>query len=164
MLGWACTVHPIKKIWTIVYSSISYILISHDLNCLPLPEHLSSPLVFSGVRVIRSLVLCVCFVDRSFVLLSFFFWPLSCLFFFWPLSCLFFDIRILITPLVSSNASWIKFSLNIFYCAYTIGLDSKLYQLIWSHLLTKYTHEIMTAKQNTNNRHLICWHWSIRWK
>jgi hypothetical protein len=29
-----------------------------------LPEHLSSPLVFSGVRVTRSLVLYVCFVDR----------------------------------------------------------------------------------------------------
>ena len=117
MLGWACTVHPIKKIWTIVYSSICYILISHDLNCLPLPEHLSSPLVFSGVRVIRSLVLCVCFVDRSFVLLSFFFWPLSCLFFFWPLSCLFFFfwtlsclfffyLWILNTSLVSSSLSW----------------------------------------------------------
>ena len=35
--------------------------------------------VFSGVRVTRSLVLCVCFVDRC---LSFFFWPLCCLFFF----------------------------------------------------------------------------------
>jgi hypothetical protein len=29
-----------------------------------LPENLSSPLIFSGVRVTRSLVLCVCFVDR----------------------------------------------------------------------------------------------------
>ena len=38
-----------------------------------LPEHLSSPLVFSVVRVNRSLVLCVCFVDRCF---SLFFWPL----------------------------------------------------------------------------------------
>ena len=38
--------------------------------------------------------LCVCFIDRS---LSFFFWPLCCLFF--------FDLRILITPLVSSNSS-----------------------------------------------------------
>jgi hypothetical protein len=28
-----------------------------------LPEHLSSPLVFTWVRVTRSLVLCVCFVD-----------------------------------------------------------------------------------------------------
>jgi hypothetical protein len=34
------------------------------------PEHLSSPLVFSGVRVTRSLVLCELFVDRC---LSFFF-------------------------------------------------------------------------------------------
>jgi hypothetical protein len=29
-----------------------------------LPEHLSSPPVISGVRVTRSFVLCVCFVDR----------------------------------------------------------------------------------------------------
>ena len=41
--------------------------------------------IFSGVRVTRSLVLCVCFVDRC---LSFFVWPLC---------CLSFDFRILIT-------------------------------------------------------------------
>jgi len=46
---------------------------------------------FSGVCVTRSLVLCVCFVDRC---LSFFVWPLC---------CLSFNLRILITPLVSSN-------------------------------------------------------------
>ena len=41
----------------------------------------------------------ICMFCRSlFVLLSFFFWPLSCLFF--------FDLRILITPLVSSNFSY----------------------------------------------------------
>jgi hypothetical protein len=51
------------------------------------PEHLSSPLVFSGVRV-------MCIGFRSlFVPLSIFFWPLYCL--------SFFDLRILITPLVS---------------------------------------------------------------
>jgi len=33
-----------------------------------LPEHLSSPLVFSGVHVTRSLVLCVCFVDHFWLL------------------------------------------------------------------------------------------------
>jgi Flp pilus assembly protein TadB len=33
-----------------------------------LPEHPSSPPVFSAVRVTRSLVLCVCFVDYPFVL------------------------------------------------------------------------------------------------
>jgi len=66
-----------------------------EQELLTLPEHLSSPPVFSGVRVTRSLVLCVCFVDRC---LYFFFWPLCCLFF-----C---DIRILITPLVYSNSSY----------------------------------------------------------
>jgi len=55
--------------------------------------YICSPPVFSGVRVTRSLVLCVCFVDSC---LSF--WPLCCLFF--------FDIQILITPLVSSNSSY----------------------------------------------------------
>ena len=38
-------------------------------------------------------------------------------------------------------------------------MDSKLYQLIWSPFLTNYTHELMTAKQNTDNRHLKFWHW-----
>jgi hypothetical protein len=62
-----------------------------------LPEHPSSPPVFSGIRVTRSLVLYVCFCRTLFVLLYFFFWPLCCLFF--------FDIRVLIAPLVSSNSS-----------------------------------------------------------
>ena len=53
-----------------------------------LPEHLSLSPVFSGVRVTRSLVLCICFVDRC---LSFFFSLLCCLFF--------FDILILSTSL-----------------------------------------------------------------
>jgi hypothetical protein len=51
---------------------------------------------FSGVRVTRSLVLCVCFVDRCLYLCTFFF-DICCLFFFY--------LRILITPLVSSNSS-----------------------------------------------------------
>jgi hypothetical protein len=62
-----------------------------------LPEHLSSPPGFSGVRVTRSLVWYVCFVDRYLSICTFF-WPLCCLFF--------FDIRILIAPLVSSNSSY----------------------------------------------------------
>ena len=35
-----------------------------EQGLLIFPEQLSSPPVFSGVRVTRSLVLCVCFVDR----------------------------------------------------------------------------------------------------
>ena len=44
-----------------------------EQELLTLPEHLSSPAVFSGVRVTRSLVVCVCFVDRclSFSTFSF---------------------------------------------------------------------------------------------
>jgi hypothetical protein len=44
-----------------------------EQELLTLPEHLSSPPVFSGVRVTRSLVLYVCFVDRclSFCTFSF---------------------------------------------------------------------------------------------
>jgi hypothetical protein len=64
-----------------------------EQELLILPEHLSSPPVFSGVRVTRSLVLCVRFVDRCL-----FFCPLCCLFF--------FDLRIPITSLVSSNLSY----------------------------------------------------------
>ena len=38
---------------------------------MPLVEHFSAPPVFSGVRVTRSLVLCVCFVDRCLFLVGF---------------------------------------------------------------------------------------------
>jgi len=58
--------------------------------------------------VIIILVLCVVFCRSLFVRLSFVFLAivLSVLFF-WPLCCLsFFDIRILISPLVSSNSSY----------------------------------------------------------
>jgi hypothetical protein len=44
-----------------------------EQELLTLPEHLSSPAVFNGIRVTRSLVLYVCFVDRclSFCTFSF---------------------------------------------------------------------------------------------
>jgi hypothetical protein len=53
-------------------------------------KHTSSPPVFSGIHVARSLVFCVIFCSS----LSFFFWPLYC-----PS---FFDF-LLITPLVSAH-------------------------------------------------------------
>ena len=58
---------------------------------------LFAPFWISGVRVTRSLLLYVMFCRSLFVPLSFFLWPLCYLFF--------FDLRILITPLVSSNSS-----------------------------------------------------------
>ena len=54
-------------------------------------------LVFSGVRITRSLVVCVMFCRSLFVVFSFFFWPLCCLFF--------FDLLILINSLVSLSSS-----------------------------------------------------------
>ena len=42
---------------------LSTTLVEQEL--LTLPVHLNSPPIFMGVRVTRSLVLCVCFVDRS---------------------------------------------------------------------------------------------------
>ena len=65
-----------------------------EQELLTLPEPLSSPRVFVGFVFFSFM----CMFGRSlFVVLCFFFWPLCCLFF--------FDIRILITPLVSSNSS-----------------------------------------------------------
>ena len=71
---------------------------------LTLPEHLSSPTVFSGGSCNSTFSFMCMFCRLLFVLLFIFFWPLCCLFF--------FDIRILINPLVSSNSScknqWLK--------------------------------------------------------
>jgi hypothetical protein len=44
-----------------------------EQELLTLPEHLSSPLFFSGVRVTWSIVLCAMFCRSLFVFLSFFF-------------------------------------------------------------------------------------------
>jgi len=56
---------------------IIFTLVDQELPTLP--EHLSSPPIFSGVRVTRSLVLCVMFRRLLFVLLPFFIWSLCCL-------------------------------------------------------------------------------------
>ena len=60
--------------------------------------------VFSGVRVVRSLVFCVIFC-------------IIIVFFSWPLYCLSYDFRLLIIPLVSSN-----FSPLAYYCIKHLGL------------------------------------------
>jgi hypothetical protein len=74
-----------------------------EQQLLTLPEHLSSPAVFSGVRVTRSLILC--FVGNC---LYFFFWPMRCLFF--------FHIQILITTLISSNSFYCSLLLIQYIC------------------------------------------------
>jgi len=67
-----------------------------EQELLTLPEHPSSPPIFMGVRVTRSSVLCVCFVDR--------FYPFVLFLLAIVLYRFFFDLRVLITPiLISSN-------------------------------------------------------------
>ena len=58
---------------------------------LTLPGNMDSRPVFSGVRVAQSLVFCVVYCGSLFV------------HFFWSLHFISFDLRLLITPLVSSN-------------------------------------------------------------
>jgi hypothetical protein len=77
-----------------------------EQELLILSEHLSSLPLFNGVRVTRSLLLCVCFVDRCLSFCPFpfdhfvvcpsiygFWLPFGI---FWPFCCLSFDLRILI--------------------------------------------------------------------
>jgi hypothetical protein len=67
-----------------------------EQELLTIPEHLCSPLVFSGFCVSRSVFLCVLCCRSLFVLLSFFVWSLL---------CQSFDLRVLIISLVSVNSS-----------------------------------------------------------
>ena len=116
----ANTSRPFPHAWLIIgfvtRLTLRVPLVEQEL--LTLPEHLS----FSGVRVTRCLVVCVCFVELclSFVL---FFWPLCCL--------LFFDIRIIITPLLSSSSSLRLFQKHIVcnkfdICGFTTITGSRL--------------------------------------
>ena len=59
--------------WMIFVTRLTRQVLLVEQKLLTFPERLSSPPVFSGVRVTRSLVLCVCFVDRclSFCTFSF---------------------------------------------------------------------------------------------
>ena len=105
-----CSDHSSKKIKQLTInekelkpSTRRVSLVEQEL--LTLSEQLSSPPVFSGVRVTRSLILYVCFVDQC---LSF------CTFSFGHCVVFFFDIRILITPLVSSKSYYTPLQKSIF--------------------------------------------------
>jgi len=71
--------------------------IKNGWELLTFPEHLRSPPVFSGVRVTRSLVLYVCFVDLCLSFCTLFLLAIV-------LSVL-LRYTILITPLVPSNST-----------------------------------------------------------
>ena len=74
-----------------------------EQELLTLPEHLSSPLVFSGVRVTRYLVLYVCFVDHCLFFCTFSFGHcVVCSSVFWPLCCLFFCLLVIVLSVLLS--------------------------------------------------------------
>ena len=61
----ACRFQPAEVSYTLYFVTRLTRRVSIVVQELPtLPEHLSLAPVFSGVRVTRSLVLCVCFVDH----------------------------------------------------------------------------------------------------
>ena len=60
---WRYTIESAQRITKYIY------WVEQELPTLP--EHLSSPPIFSGVRVTRSFVLCVCFVDRCLTFCTF---------------------------------------------------------------------------------------------
>jgi hypothetical protein len=92
---------------------------------------------FNEVCVAQSLVFCVVFCRSLFVLLYIFFCALCCLFF--------FDLRILITPLVSSNSSLksylqncIQSNYSCFYPSDANVYDSKLFKIFFSKNIYKF--------------------------
>jgi hypothetical protein len=113
-----CRKHfPFPHSWLIIgfVTNLTWQMPLVEQELLTLLEHPSLPSVFSGVRVTRSLVLCIC---RSlFVLLYFFFWPLC---------CLFFDIRILQEPMLKNV---FKISLSVATEPFERSLDKIL--LVW---------------------------------
>ena len=78
----------------------------------------------SSVYVRSSLVLCVCFVDRCLSLCTFFLWPLCYLFL--------LDLRILISPMVSSRSSYDIYRDMIRRCAFSLKQNLRRHSRILS--------------------------------
>jgi len=92
---------------------------------------MNSSYVLSGIRVARSLVFCVFFIDYC---LSF------CFVFFWPLYWLSFDLRLLITSLVSSKFS----SINMLQhsAAHAYGIYITIRSFTYSRLITGFVTKV----------------------
>ena len=100
-------------------------LVEQELSTVQ--EHMSSPPMLSGVRVTRSLVICVCFVDRC---LSF------CPFYF--SHCVFCASSIYgFAPLVSSNSSQQENSAHILWIDVIIFLFTPMRQGLYKHFKYK---------------------------
>jgi hypothetical protein len=101
--GMACRFQPAEVSYTLYFVTRLTRRVSIVVQeLLTIPEHLSLAPVFSGVRVTRSLVLCVCFVDHCLSFCPFCFWPLCCLSFDLPL----WYLQTLLIPKVIIKLNW----------------------------------------------------------
>ena len=97
-----------KLTFLTIYPMLITIGVQFKYDCIYIYIYISKKLFYTGKSSLYAVlssfmtyrrVCFMCMFCRSlFVLLSFFFWPLCCLFL--------FDLRILITPLGSSNSSY----------------------------------------------------------
>jgi hypothetical protein len=103
--------------------SLFLFLVAYCTGCQSSIYSLCLPILYLQFFLIWSLVLYISFVYCCLSFCTIFFLPLCCLFF--------FDIRILITPLVSSNSSWKiqHTTLFLFLVAYCTGCQSSIYSL-----------------------------------
>ena len=107
-----------------------------EQELLTLPEHLSSPPVFSGVRVARSLVLCACFVDHCLSFCTFSFGHCvvcsSSIYGFWlPLWYL--------QTLLANNAVFVLFNIWLAARVLVISIVHRRQLLIWATPLLRST-------------------------
>jgi hypothetical protein len=127
------------------------LLFYHFDICIWNYSHNSSPLVLSGARVARSLVLCVMF-RRS----------LFCCPFFLAIVMSFFDLRLLITPLVSYIYG---FWLPLWYLRFTASdypcdiLDYDFWLPLWYLRFTASDYLLGTSSQPKVQTHLTFCVW-----
>jgi hypothetical protein len=113
--------HDFHIRWCSCRLTVTWRVLHVKQELLTTPEHLSSPPVYSELCIAWSLVFCAMFCRSLFVFLSFYFWPLYCL--------SFFDLRLLITPLVSSN---------LLYCQMVTVVWNTMSWLLWRFNATSY--------------------------
>jgi len=107
-----------------------------DQVLLTLQEHLSSSTIFREVRVSRTLVFCLVCCRSLFVLLSFFVWTLY---------YLSFNLRILITPLVSSTLPCLSSLIRILRLSFVFMFILLLICLDWAEYVKMFILKVMEA-------------------
>ena len=129
---------------------------------LTLPDHLSLPPVYSWIRATRSLVLCVCFLDRCLSLCSFSFgqcvvWSSSIYIFWLPL----WYLQTLLFYLIAHSWLYLRFSLT-FISHDLVGLNSVRREILSSVTIVFYD-KVRGRNKAQRWLLLVCWRFFI-WK